>query len=96
MEAGINKEIKNIFGDKNNTAIQNIIYELDDEQIKLITNGHPELLNGENNKTKENIGEESNVWLKLEGVDDGVKKKINNHGICDSLKDCCTKLCSIA
>ena len=84
-EEGINKEIKNIFGDKNNTAIQNIIYELDDEQKKLITNGHPELLN------EENIKEESNIGLKLEGVDDVVKKKINNHGICDSLKDCCTK-----
>ena len=45
---------------------------------------------------KEGEGEESNVGPKLEGVDDGAKKKINNHGICDSLKDCCTKFCSIA
>ena len=46
--------------------------------------------------SKEGEEEKFNAGLKLEGVDDEVKKKINNHGICDSLKDCCTKLCSIA
>lgn len=33
------------------------------------------------------------AWPILEGTDNEVKKKINNHGICDSLKDCCTKFC---
>ena len=46
--------------------------------------------------SKEGEEEKFNAGLKLEGVDDGAKKKINNHGICDSLKDCCTKFCSIA
>ena len=49
-ENEINNKIKEIFGDKNNTAIQNIINELDNKQRTLITNGHPELLNGEDKK----------------------------------------------
>ena len=36
----IEDKIKNIFGNKNDIAIQNILHELDEEQLKAITNDH--------------------------------------------------------
>lgn len=56
----INDKIKEIFGDKNNIAIKNIIHELDEERINLITNGHPELLKVEDMKQEQDEIESQN------------------------------------
>ena len=73
-ENKINDKIKEIFGDKNNTAIQNIINELDDKQITLITNGHPGLLNDED---KKNVPPKKEK-LKKEELEESNQKKPEN------------------
>ena len=102
-ENEINNKIKEIFGDKNNTAIQNIINELDNKQRTLITNGHPELLNGEDKKNalpneekpkEEEAEKEDNTNIITKDINKEGRSENNASCNCCGLDLSCLKSCT--